>query len=303
MKSLRFYCLLVTSLFIFSKFSISQIPDFTNVPNLNNGDSVNITSLINNGIEIKRKRAICWFPKDSLSVERMNGIADTLDLGVAAAEKFINAPLSWQAHTAVIPYTFYFRTDTIISHASLAGFVSISFWRIKQGKAPWLHEVLHKMLFNNGGNWFQKNISEEYFDKNMPLWLSEGLPDYITMEVSRVNDLSWYDVFSGNINPNVDSLFISDMTSKNGQYIIDHIGAKGVIPELSSKDRQLYAPCFYHGSSSFVSFIAEHFGVELLLNAISSFQKEEETIGIKTRKSMTELKNDWLQQIGVVQKK
>ena len=298
-KSLRFFYLLVIGLFIFSKFGISQVPDFSRVANLHDGDSLNIVSLINNGIKIKSGKAICWFPKDSLSHKRMTGIADTLNIGITAAEKLIKAALPGPAHLPDIPYTFYFRIDTFISHASLAGFVSISFWRIKEGKAPWLHEALHEMLSSRDGNWFQKTVTDEHFNKNMPLWLSEGLPDYITMKVSYLNNLPRYDVFSRSLNPNVDSSFTLDMKSKNGQYIISYIGAKGVMPELSSKDRQQYAPGFYHGSCSFVRFIADYYGLELLLDAISSFQKEHEIIETKTGKSMAELKSDWLKQLGI----
>ena len=297
MKRFRFFYVLLAGMSIFSKFSICQMPDFSQVPNLHAGDSLNIVSLINSGVEIKKGKTICWFPKDSLSKKRMKGIADTLNRGIIAAEKFIKASLSTQEHLSQKPYTFYFRVDTFVSHASLANFVSIPFWRIKEGKAPWLHEALHEMLSDRENNWFQKTVTDDYFNKNMPLWLSEGLPDYIAMKVSNRNKLAWYDVFSRSLNPNVDSVFTRDMKSKNGQYILAYIGAKGVMPELSSKDRQQYAPGFYHGSCSFVQFIADHYGLELLLDAISSFQKEHETIEIKTGKSITELKNAWIKQI------
>src|SRR5258705_7299151 len=193
MKRLHFYYLLITGLFIFSKFSLCQLPDFSRVPSLHEGDSLNIVYLVKNGIEIKRERTICWFPKDSLSNKRMSGIADTLNIGITAAEKFIKAALPRQANLPQMPYTFYFRMDSFVSHASLAGFVSIPFWRIKEGKAPWLHEALHEMLTGDS-NWFQKGIPDEQFDKNMPLWLAEGLPDYIAMKVSYLNNLLWYDV-------------------------------------------------------------------------------------------------------------
>ncbi len=300
MKYLRHIYLVITGIFI-ANISVCQAPVFSTVPNLNEGDSLNIVSLINNGVQIKKGKVICWFPKDSLNSERMTGIADTINIGIIAAEKFINAPLPWQHHPADMPLTFYFRRDTIISHASLAGFLSVSFWRIKEGKAPWLHEALHEILYGKDNNWFQKSVAEDYFMKNMPLWLAEGLPDYIAMQVSHLNKLHWYDVFSRSINSDVDSMFIQNVKSEKGKYIISFIGAKGVMPELSSKERQQYAPGFYHGSCSFVQFIAERYGLEVLLNAISSFQKEHEVIETKTGKPIAELKKDWLKKIGIDQ--
>lgn len=289
----------VVALLVVSTYSVCQVPDFSHVPNLYEGDSIHIVSLIKNGIEIKRGKAICWFPKDSMSTRRMNGIADTLNIGITAAEKFIRGSLPARLPLTGTAYTFYFRTDSFISHASMAGFVSIPFWRIKEGKAPWLHEALHEMLTAGEIKWFSKSITEEFFMKNMPLWLSEGLPTYITIKVSQQNSLPWFDVFSRSVNPNVDSVFRMEIQSEKSQYILSYIGAKGVMPELSSPDRQKYAPVFYHGSSSFVEFIADQYGLALLLDAISSFQNEHEVIETKTGKTISVLKAEWLKKLKI----
>jgi hypothetical protein len=55
----------------------------------------------------------------------------------------------------------------------------------------------------------------------------------------------------------------------------------------------LYAPAFYHGSSSFVQYIVDKYGVEILLSAISSFRKEQEKIEQLTAKSIDILKEEW----------
>jgi hypothetical protein len=224
----------------------------------------------------------------------MNEIADTLNRGIKAAEKYIAAPLPWQAHHFNEPYTFYFRLDSIISHASLAGFVSISFWRIKSARAPWLHEVLHEMLFSKTDTWYSPEITEDYARQHMPLWLFEGLPDHLSKQVSQANKLPCFDVFSNSYRLNVDSLFLEDIRSSYGSYIISHIGTRGYMPELSSKDRRKYAPGFYHGSCSFVKYIDDNYGIKILLDAISSFKKEQETIETLSHKSLPVLKKEWL---------
>jgi hypothetical protein len=71
--------LTVGLLIILISSSIGQAPDFSKVPNVWAGDSLNITWLINNGVKITKGKAICWFPKDSLSVARMNQIGDTIN--------------------------------------------------------------------------------------------------------------------------------------------------------------------------------------------------------------------------------
>ena len=301
MKNFRLNCCFLTIAIVTSTFqsSISQVPDFSKVPLLHDGDSINITYLINNGIKITAGKAICWFPKDSLTEQKMTEIANMINTGINATEKFINAPLPWQMHQPLEPYTLYFRYDRFISHASQAGFVCIPFWRIKEEKSPWLHEILHEMLNAVSGSWFSKTITDEDFDKNFPNWLSEGLPDYISLSVSLENNLQWFDVFSNSSQTNIDSLFKKEMGSEKGTYILSFIGTKGVMPELSSKERILYAPAFYHGSSSFIRYLSDNYGLKMLLTAFSQFKKELETIERLTGKTLDVLKKEWLAKLNL----
>lgn len=277
----------------------AQIPNFSKVPLLYDGDSINITYLISNGVQITAGKAICWFPKDSLSEQKMNVITGMINAGIVGAEKLINAPLPWQLHQPTEPYTFYFRFDRFISHSSQAGFISIPFWRIKEGKSPWLHEILHEMLDSKTGSWFSKTVTNEDLTKNMPLWLFEGLPDYVSQKISLSENLPLFDVFSNSRLTNIDSLFMKEISSDKSSYILSFIGTKGLIPELSSENRFLYAPCFYHGSASFTRYLADNYGIKMLLTAISSFKKELETIERLTGKTLEILKKEWLQKLKI----
>lgn len=274
--------------------AMSQIPNFSITPNLYEGDSVGITHLIKNGTKLSKGRIIAWFPKDSLSTKRMNEILDTLNIGVVAAERFIKAPHAWQVHQKGLPYTFYFRPESFISHASAAGFVSIPFWRIKQGKAPWLHEAVHEMLNTNAGNWFNESIPEDVWAKNMPLWLSEGLPDYISMQVSQKLKLRWYDVFTNSLLTNIDSVCREDLKRSNADSILSFIGKRGAMTELFGKDRPRYAPTFYHCSCSFVKFLAEQVGVDPLIASYAAYPLEIEELEKRVSPSLDESKKLWL---------
>ncbi|MEO8146420.1 MAG: hypothetical protein ABI723_02225 [Bacteroidia bacterium] len=296
----KYFYLTIALLISLVKSLFSQVPDFSKVPLLNDGDSLNITYLVNNGVKISDRQVICWFPKDSLSARRMNEIADMINIGISGAEKFINAPLSWQLHRPDEPYTFYFRLDRFISHASRYGFVSVPFWRIKDGKAPWLHEVIHEMLYSKTGSWNSNNVTEKEWSEKMPLWLFEGLPDYISLQVSLSENLPWFDVFSDNYQTNIDTLFAEELKSQKGSYILSFIGSKGVMPELFSNDRIYYAPAFYHGSSSFVKYIADNYGIKILLAGISSFGQEHETIEKLSGKSLEILKKEWMNKLKTV---
>jgi hypothetical protein len=290
----KFFHLLIICGGIVANPLLGQASSSSNQVVFDEGDSLGIINLQNTGTKLTGKHVVVWFPKDSLSKKRMLEIVDTLNLGIEAAAKFINSPLPWQVHQLDSPYIFYFKPDSFVSHASLKGFLFIPFWRIKNGKAPWLHEVVHEMLNTKTGNWVHPNMPEEEADKLVPLWLTEGLADYISIKVSALNGLAVFDVFSNSSHINPDSLFLKDLKSERGDYIISHIGRKGVMPELFSNSRRLYAPTFYHGSCSFVKYIDDHYGLDVLLSAISSFGEEQETIEKLTGKSLELLRKMWL---------
>lgn len=299
--SLKYFYLTIALLIAILKPLFSQVPDFSKVPGLHDGDSLNITYLINNGLKISDGKVICWFPKDSLSEKQMNEITNMINTGIGGVEKFIKAPLLWQLHQPTEPYTFYFRFDRFVSHASHAGFVSIPFWRIKEGKAPWLHEVIHEMLYSKTAGWSSNTVTDKELDEKMPLWLFEGLPDYISLKVSLIENLPWFDVFSKSGQTNIDSLFVEEIKSDKGKYILSFIGTKGVMPELFSDDRILYAPAFYHGSSSFVKYVAGNYDIKILLTGISSFGQEQETIEKLTGKPLAILKKEWLNKLEIIE--
>lgn len=297
MNAVNYYSLLVFLFSLLHLQSFTQVPNFAHVPNLNLGDSANISHLINIGIKIHEKNIIAWFPKDSLSKKQMRKIVDTLNMGVEAAEAIVNAPLSWQVHQKGNPYTFYFRLDSFISHASGAGFVSIPFWRIKKGEAPWLHETIHEMLNSKKGTWSSDSIPEKQWSENMPLWLAEGLPEYISIQASQKVGLLLFDVFSNSYYTNADSICKEDLKGAKADHILSFVGKKGVMPELFGSDRRLYAPTFYHCSCSFVKYIADSYGIEPLLMSLSSFSKEHEILEEKTSQSIENLKSEWLKKI------
>ena len=294
MKKKKFYRLITLFLSIVPCLSFGQIPDFSKVEFLDPEDSVNIIHLINYGIKLSKGKVIAWFPGDSLSEKRMSEIVDTLNIGIKAAEKFINAPLSWQVQHEGDLYTYYFRTDRFISHGSHAGFVSIPFWRIKNGKAPWLHEAMHEMLNTKAAD----AISEKEWAAYEPhLWLYEGLPDYISMKVSQQHNLPQFDVFANTTYGNADSLCKQDLCKERSAYILSFIGKKGTMPELYSKDRFTYAPTFYHCSCSFVKYLVEKQGIEPLLNSVSVYPREHEALEKLITPSLDVMKSSWMEKL------
>ena len=276
-----------------------EMPDFSKVPMLHEGDSAGIVYLIQHGIKVSNGEVDCWFPKDSLSIETMQQIVNKINAGVIGAEKLIRTPFAWQVHQKDEKYTLYFRVDNFVSHASFYNYVSIPFWRIKNDEAPWLHELIHEMLNSKNGRWFPPQKTREERMKNQPLWLFEGLPEYISIDVFKQYNYRSYDVLTNSYYTlgEIDSLFIQDLRLPQTNYVLGFIGEKGVLPELFSKDRQLFAPIFYHGSCSFIKFLSTHYGIDMLVNAISSFDNEQSAIEHLTGKSMITLKDEWLKNL------
>ena len=292
------YVLILTGI-CFSHYLFGQIPDFSKLPVVHDGDSLNITYLINNGVKITNGKVIAWFPKDSLSISKMEEITVMLNQGLDRTEKYIKAPFLWQTQNRNDPYTFYFRHDRFIAHASGAGFISIPFWRIKNGRSPWLHELLHEMFFTKTGNWFSPAVTDKEREEKMPLWLFEGLPEYISQHIYLKENWPYFDVYSNNFLTDVDSLFNQEVKSEKGPYILSFIGSEGIMPELYSEKRNLYVSAFYHGSASFVKYLVNTYGLNVLINSIALFRKELETIENATGKSLKTLKQEWIHKLKI----
>lgn len=290
----KFKTFLFAILFTLGLKGQNQIPQFYKAPFIQPGDSTNIMKLIKNGSQRSKKNVVAWFPKDSLPAKRMEEILDTLSIGIAEAEKLIATPQKWQVHRKGMPYTFYFRLDSLVSRSSGAGFVSIPFWRIKQGKAPWLHEATHEMLNTKNGNWSNDSITLEVAAKNSPLWLSEGLPEYISLTASQKYKLPMFDVQSKSFLTNIDSICREDLKGKLADTVLSFIGKKGVLIPLFSKERRLYAPIFYHCSCSFVKYLAEQYGIEPLVASLAAFPKEMEELEKRIHSPLDDLKKAWL---------
>jgi len=282
--------------------SMAQMPDFTKLPFVNKADSAPIADLIRNGVRVDGKAVQCWFPKDSMSHKRMREITHMIDRGIKGANKFIGAPLDWQELPPGKPITFYFRRDSFISHGSWAGFVSIPFWRIRDDKAPWLHEAFHEILAPRKlCDLLRKeaNDSTAASDGELPEWLGEGLPDVLKLEVARKEGLSEYDVFSGSRNLDFDSAFRARLSDEHTRKVLPYIGVDRYMPELFSNERHLYASAFYSGSASFVKFLIARYGLPTILTVNANMDECNATLKKLTGKSIDTLRREWLEAMGI----
>ncbi|HEX8355871.1 MAG TPA: hypothetical protein VF610_00580 [Segetibacter sp.] len=290
------YLLLFTPILLLAfKTSYGQLPDLAKaLYRLSPEDSAGITSLLNNGVQVNKGKTIAWFPKDSLSVKRMNEFVDTINLGIAAAEKFIGAPLAWQHHKKEEAYTYFFRTDSFISR-SHGGFISIRFPLVRQGHAPWLHEVMHEMLEAKAND----SIPGSAWRENMPHWLVEGLPEYIAREVYQQFGWAYFDL-SRKVIIDMDSACKEDLNNENGKYALSYIGKRGRLGDLATQgNREKYAFAFYHCSCSFTKYLVEQKGLTTVLNSFAASPYVQQAFEKSTNSSIEILKKSWLNKLQV----
>jgi hypothetical protein len=254
-------------------------------------DSTRVAQLTKYGQKYQRGKAILWVYRDSLSVQRINEILDTLNLGISKANKFIHAPMPWQKY-ADAPVTFFLCNDDFVPHASVDGFVFMPLRRFTNNKALWLHEAMHILLRSKKGNW--NEAPQHVTVEKMPMWLTEGLPEYIAIKLSHDNGFYRYDAWRDGGYLRVDSSCAIKLRGDNGAPVLNYIGRPGVMLELFGKSRPVYAPTFYNCSCSFTKYLVERFGIESLLKAIAEFGNEEKTFENLTSENLETLKKAWL---------
>lgn len=268
------------------------------------------------GVACEGQHVVAWFPsqatlelegpKGAQAADRVRGsllndsqrrdIVDRLDKGIAAAKRFIGNP-DWTFRGDPRTY-FYFPDANFISHAPGGNAIYIPYWRIREDKAPWLHEAMHLLLRNvEGADWILQD--PDFQNTRMPLWLHEGMADALAMEVSSREGLVYYSPLVDAPPEQLGNFAGKQIwSSPNPTRLLEYIGGRGKMPELFGERRLDFAVGFYAGSASFVRFIAERHGYAPLIEAISSFNREHEELERLTGESLDSMKTQWLNVIG-----
>jgi hypothetical protein len=243
-----------------------------------------------NGIRIDQDQIIAYFPKDIFTEKRMNDIVDTINLGRNLINELISGSTDWQMYKDQ-QTNYYFMQGSFIAHTSKSNAIYIPVWLVEYGPAPWLHEDLHILLRSKKGFWWPMSLSAFF---KMPQWLTEGMAEYLAMRISYENQMPKVDVLKIGDYLTVDSICYENLKGEHGHQILKHIGKPGIMVKLHGKNRREYAPTFYGCSCSFTKYIAETYGLDILLKAYSEYKHEHKTIEELTGKTMKELKKEWL---------
>jgi hypothetical protein len=262
-------------------------------------DSTRIAWLEQHGRTTATRYAIVVAPADSVSPAWQQALADSLDRGLRAARALIGAPLPWQ-RIAERPVKFYLSPDRFVSHASGRDAVFISLWRAREGLAPFLHEATHELLAAAPpfAPWeYPDSAAQARAAARWPLWLTEGLPDYIAQTVAAESGWHEGDIFAIGGLAKVDSVCAARVAANARRAdIIRVVGAAGRVDALFTTDRASVAPAFYACAQSMAKYLVEAIGVKravALFPAIKTNTVDEE-IQRAAGTSLAELRRRWL---------
>ncbi|MFN8559958.1 MAG: hypothetical protein U0531_22265, partial [Dehalococcoidia bacterium] len=224
--------------------------------------------------------------------------------GLAAAMELIGAPLPWQ-RIGGNPVTYYLSPTRFVSHASGLGAVFISVSRVRDGTAPYIHEALHELLAPRPPFWWDEypdSASQAAHRAQQPLWLTEGMPDYLAQLAATRAGVHEGDVFRIGGNAGADTACANRVVaSPKGDEILAAVGRNQRLEALFTTDRATVAPAFYACSHSFVQFLVGRIGVAAAVDLFPAMQRGEweQQLERVAREPVQGLRRAWLMSLGL----
>lgn len=224
-------------------------------------DGKRVESLVKGGSRIEGTHVILYFP---LSLPRVDAevLVKRLDPAVEGLWRQVGVH-DWQA----VPkgrITYYLHDDAFVAHASGRSAVFVPMARVKDGRAPFLHEATHELLASK-----RSRMSEAFGSATpvrYPLWLTEGLADYVARVVTNQLGIIEEGPFGPRTLSEADALCAERARTLDGASMLPFIGANAVPDALFTTDRARFAPTFYSCSLSFTKYLAKQIGLDELIN-------------------------------------
>jgi len=211
-------------------------------------------------------------------------------------QQAIGGPYPWQ-QLGRARVEYYLGADRFISHARERT-VFIPSLRARDGKAPFLHETVHVLLFvrQSSPRTARDSLEAAQVEDSIPDWLAEGLPDALAQTTAARLAFPEYDVFQSGGPEKVDSSCAARLRSALGDKVLPFIGANGSPPELYTTDRRLVAPIFYPCAHSFTGYVMGRTSAPYLASLFPEMQRGSIAPLLETRlaQTMEQLRRDWL---------
>jgi hypothetical protein len=157
--------------------------------------------------------------------------------------------------------------------------------RLRDGKAPILHETTHAMLTPPQG-------------RRPQAWLTEGIAAYVAKAVSQQKGIPEGDTFEiGEVNE-IDAKCAAGLSSSEGPRILPFIGAPGNLPALYAMEPAMAVrKVFYGCSASFTKYLVERLGIDRVVDVLPESDPHKKLEELSNMK-MAELRSEWAAKIG-----
>ena len=257
-------------------------------------DGARIAALEKTGRRVEGANIVLWHPP-SLLPSDADRIRRLIDPAVGALRAKVGRH-AWQ----VVPaerITYYLSDDTFVSHASGRAAVFVPMARVRDGRAPYLHEAVHELLASSATD---PAPAEGQPRRLRPLWLTEGLPDYIAQLVAAEIGIIEQGPFASGGLTGADRVCAERARTADGATMLPYIGAPGRPYVLFTTDRGRFAPTFYTCALSFTKLLAERAGLDPLvaLFGVPPSQAAPRLDALAGRPLATH-RADWLTAIGL----
>jgi hypothetical protein len=263
-------------------------------------DATRIAHLHEGGIRVEGQQVIVWFPPQALVEPQRQELVDNLDRGVTALRALIGAH-PWQ-RLRDQKITYYISPEHFIAHATGRGTVLMPLVRLLEGRAPFLHESAHELLFPQ-----PPSAPDDPSPAGMrvplasrPVWLSEGMADYVAQTVAAETGFAEGDVFNVGGLARVDTTCMQRLQGPRGAEVLRSIGEAGAPEALFTTERQAVAPTFYACAQSFTKFLVARVGLQAMVELFPLIRegKVDERLAQLTQSSLPLLRAEWLRTIG-----
>ena len=219
-------------------------------------DAERIGRLTASGVRIERAPVTAWFSSGAMTSEEMQSVVERLVREVAALESFVHAPRRWQ-NPRQRSFTYFFDDAAFfIPHATINRQVLVPVGRLRDGKAPLLHETTHALLTPPQGR--------------RPLaWLSEGIAAYVAKSVSAETGMPEGDALDIGEIAELDAKCAAGLASEQGPRILPFIGSPADLQALYAMEPAAQVrQAFYGCSASFTKYLVQQFGIERVVDLL-----------------------------------
>ena len=247
-------------------------------------DVERVAGLMKDGVKLEAPGFAAWFPREALPPDEMKSVVGRLERGLTALEAFLQLPRRWQGPGARRVDYFFVAGPFFVPHA-VNRQVFVPIVRLRDGKAPLLHETTHALLMPPQGR--------------RPLaWLTEGLAAYVAKSVSAASGIPEGDAFELGDVQALDTGCAARLASAEGRKILKFIGAPANLQDLYAMEPAFEVrQVFYGCAASFTKYLVDRAGIDAVVDALPE-PDPHRTLEKAADTSMAALRATWLTKIG-----